>query len=353
MSGAAAVASARRRRGVPQPQPQAQAQAQVQGQVQSQSQVQGQVQGQGQGYSPIQILQLHSLKIKELETSMEQKIEDAIVRILENRDQNGMTQNGMTQNGMGQENPFILTQLQSNVERLNKLEGEISYLTKSYDDAKGDLKELHKNHISEENIVNTLNIKIELFMTNRMASINETIKILASSIDTLSDLPNIYDLYTRKIDGLIAELNDLKTIVLKSQSLGLETNSEILQIKNEMESIKTTIDNDRDSDNDNFGMNGQNSINDKNTNLLFQTLFSKMDNFSKINIHDDDDECDECEVNSINEIDNTNNNLTIEDGTIEDENELGPIEIDEIDKGTIDLANGDENLEIKTPIEVE
>jgi hypothetical protein len=110
-----------------------------------------------------------------------------------------------------------------------------------------------------------------------------------------------------------------------------------------VEAIKTTIENDRDPENVNYGLNGP--INDKNTNLLFQTLFSKMDNFSKINIHDDGDECDECEVDSINEIDNNNSNLTIEDGIIEDgiiEDGTGLIEIDETDKETIDITNENE-----------
>ena len=76
-----------------------------------------------------------------------------------------------------------------------------------------------------------INDKIENALSVKLTNINDTIKSILLNIEKLSEFTTINEKNTTKIDGLINEINALKMLVIKTQTLSLETNNEIIKRK--------------------------------------------------------------------------------------------------------------------------
>ena len=176
MSGAAAVASARRRRanGAPEPMP---PQRQV-----NNNQRQPEPESNNQ-MTPLQILQLHDDKLTSLEEDFESRVEKIIL------------------------------------EKMNK-------------------SNISDSNISDSNIMEQINDKIENTLSVKLTNVNDTIKSILLNIEKLSEFTTINEKNTNKIDGLVNEINALKMLVIKTQTLSLETNNDIIKMKDNIKDLE-------------------------------------------------------------------------------------------------------------------
>lgn len=174
MSGAAAVASARRRRANGAPEPSPPQRQINNNQRQPESNNQ---------MTPLQILQLHDDKLSSLEQDFESRVEKIIL------------------------------------EKMNKLNTSDS-------------------NISDSNIMEQINDKIENALSVKLTNINDTIKSILLNIEKLSEFTNINEKNTSKIDGLVNEINALKMLVIKTQTLSLETNNDIIKMKDSIKDLE-------------------------------------------------------------------------------------------------------------------
>ena len=174
MSGAAAVASARRRRANGAPEPSPPQRQINNNQRQPESNNQ---------MTPLQILQLHDDKLSSLEQDFESRVEKIIL------------------------------------EKMTKLNTSDS-------------------NISDSNIMEQINDKIENALSVKLTNINDTIKSILLNIEKLSEFTNINEKNTSKIDGLVNEINALKMLVIKTQTLSLETNNDIIKMKDSIKDLE-------------------------------------------------------------------------------------------------------------------
>ena len=179
MSGAAAVASARRRRanGAPEPSP---PQRQV-----NNNQRQPEPDSNNQ-MTPLQILQLHDDKLTSLEKEFESRVEKIIL------------------------------------EKMNKF----------------NMSNTSDSNTSDSNIMEQINDKIENALSIKLTNVNDTIKSILLNIEKLSEFTNINEKNTSKIDGLVNEINALKMLVIKTQTLSLETNNDIIKMKDSIKDLE-------------------------------------------------------------------------------------------------------------------
>ena len=177
MSGAAAVASARRRRanGAPEPTP---PQRQV-----NNNQRQAEPTSNNQ-MTPLQILQLHDDKLSSLEKEFDSRVEKIILE-------------KMNSNMFNSSDPNVL----------------------------------------DSNIMELINNKIEHTLS-KLINVNDTIKSILLNIEKLSEFTSINEKNTIKIDGLVNEINALKMLVIKTQTLSLETNNDIIKMKDSIKELE-------------------------------------------------------------------------------------------------------------------
>lgn len=236
MSGAAAVASARRRRasGVQESTPQ---QRQV-----NNNQREPEINSNNQ-MTPLQILQLHDDKLSSLEEEFESRVERIIL------------------------------------EKMNKVN------TKN-------------NSELDSNIMEEINNRIENTITSKLTNINDTIKSILLNIEKLSEFTNINEKNTAKIDSLINEINALKMLVIKTQTLSLETNNDIIKIKDEIKQLEEY-------------KNSSNQLNDMDNGL---NLMKTMMNISKLDIDNEE----HSSLNILNNVEDLNDINDIKDSILQE-----------------------------------
>jgi hypothetical protein len=224
MSGASAVASARRRRASGQPEPPPNKSSNKNVIIEQQNNAQNNEQNNDQKLTPLQILQMHSIKISDLENSIEEKINSGIEQFL---------------------NTHVKTLPENesfpDSEELDKIHAKLASLEKSYTENLIETKELYKTKLSEETIIANLNNKIEQTIAAKINGLNDTIKSILMNIEKLSGLTKINEMYTTRIDNLMEELNTLKLLVIKTQTISLESSSDIRKIKDEIKEVETAI----------------------------------------------------------------------------------------------------------------
>ena len=197
---------------------------------------------------------------------------------------------------------------------MDKIHAKLASLEKSYTENLIETKELYKTKLSEETIITNLNNKIEQTIATKINSLNDTIKSILMNIEKLSGLTKINEMYTTRIDNLMEELNTLKLLVIKTQTISLESSSDIRKIKDEIKEVETAIvehnqiltslnEDDEHDENDNIFNDGDA------THMILKSMFGermaeermagermtgeRMDgerilekDFNKINIHD-------------------------------------------------------------------
>ena len=318
MSGASALASARRRRAGSQPDMQ-----QTNNQRQTQSQSQTQNENGEQKYTPLQILQIHSNKINELENSIEDKIQNYVNSIIEEKMKNLQTTNNSNN---------------TNEELLSKISKKIEFLESSLTDNLVENTELYKTKLTEESIVNNLNSKIDSIITNKMNTINETIKSILLNIEKFSELSKINENYTQKFDSFIEELNSLKMLVIKNQTLSLENSNEMIKYKDalktfelDLEEMHKSLETLQNEETTNDSMQDNLFSGDSQAQMLLKSMFGQVFNSSSTNEDEDSDE------------DNNYKKLNIHDSVDDDVNEIN-LESETIENIKQDVCQTIENM---------
>ena len=219
MSGASAMAAARRRRTGPQ---ESTIGSQSNKQVTIQENI---VQEPSNQLTPLQILKLHDTKIKKLEELL-------------------------------QENTNTNTNINTNINTNTR-----------------------QDNLDEDKILDLMSQKIEGIVSQKINNMNDTIKSILLNIEKLSNVANINEKNLNKTEEFTNELNALKMLVIKNQTLSLEINNDVIKIKDEINDIKSYMNEDNDN-------------NMPNANDLLKSMFNNFNEddsvFSKINIEDDD-----------------------------------------------------------------
>ena len=177
--------------------------------------------------------------------------------------------------------------LQAHESRLKKLEEKTREIT--YNEENNDIKQVKNISVNSKDIEKKVKENLEILSNNNKA-IEERTK---SDISTLS----------KKIDSLvnenislkteINELKDIKLLLIKTQTLGLETSKDVYDIKSELIKINTILE-----DNKNLQINEEDNMMNKDENSVFDLLkhmlVSKMGN--NLNNYDEGDKLSE-EIN--------------------------------------------------------
>ena len=174
-----------------------------------------------QSLTPLQILQLHDNKLKDLEALMiELNSEDYITNVVEEKI-NALMQEKLL--AFSSELDKIAPSTTSNSNSNSDLEAKIQIMETSI-------------QTSIQTNLNIQNIRLDEFKENTI----KMIELLTSKENHVSST-NVITSNVEKIDMLTKEVNELKLLVIKSQTLALETCNSILSMKDEFKLINEKI----------------------------------------------------------------------------------------------------------------
>jgi hypothetical protein len=181
-------------------------------------------QGQNQTLTPLQILQIHDIKLKELETLvMDFTDEDALSKFIDDKfdtmlpSKNGTPNNQIQGQGQGQSQSQSqgLSLYEEKLQMFEKhLEQKIELQNNKIDEFKVAIRELI-NNIKEDN-------------TNIMKYINSNIQNqITSNNNLLNDKLGQNCEKMNNFDNILREFNELKLLVIKSQTMSLEMSNSV------------------------------------------------------------------------------------------------------------------------------
>ena len=174
-----------------------------------------------QSLTPLQILQLHDNKLKDLEALMiELNSEDYITNVVEEKI-NDLMQDKLV--AFSSELDKIAPSTTSNSNSNSDLEAKIQIMETSI-------------QTSIQTNLNIQNVRLDEFKENTI----KMIELLTSKENHMSSA-NVNVSNVEKIDMLTKEVNELKLLVIKSQTLALETCNSILSMKDEFKLINEKI----------------------------------------------------------------------------------------------------------------
>ena len=174
------------------------------------------------------------------------------------------------------------------------------------------LKESGSNTDLDNNIKEIVNDKI---------SKNDTMKSLLLNIEKLEELSNLNNNYIKKIDELTEEVNTLKMLLIKNQTLAIETHTDMLKMKD----LQSKHDINLENINKHFN-NEDNTLKHLQRGNIFESLL-----MSSLNQKNEEENILKSETNSENDYDNKK--IIIEDDT--------DIDIDNIEDHNIDIIKNE------------
>ena len=177
---------------------------------------QGQGQGQNQTLTPLQILQIHDIKLKELETLvMDFTDEDALSKFIDDKFDSMLPSKNGTPNNQSQSQSQGMPLYEEKLQMFEKhLEQKIELQNNKIDEFKVAIRELI-NNIKEDN-------------TNIMKNINSNIQNqITSNNNLLNDKLGQNCEKMNNFDNILSEFNELKLLVIKSQTMSLEMSNSV------------------------------------------------------------------------------------------------------------------------------
>jgi len=171
-------------------------------------------QGQNQTLTPLQILQIHDIKLKELETLvMDFTDEDALSKFVDEKFDSLLLSKNGTPNNQSQSQGMSL--YEEKLQMFEKhLEQKIELQNNKIDEFKVAIRELI-NNIKEDNnnIMKYINSNIQNQITSNNNLLNDK---LGQNCEKMSNFDNI-----------LREFNELKLLVIKSQTMSLEMSNSV------------------------------------------------------------------------------------------------------------------------------
>jgi hypothetical protein len=171
-------------------------------------------QGQNQTLTPLQILQIHDIKLKELETLvMDFTDEDALSKFVDEKFDTMLSSKNGTPNNQSQSQSMSL--YEEKLQMFEKhLEQKIELQNNKIDEFKTAIRELI-NNIKEDN-------------NNTMKYINSNIQNqITSNNNLLNDKLGQNCEKMNNFDNILREFNELKLLVIKSQTMSLEMSNSV------------------------------------------------------------------------------------------------------------------------------
>jgi hypothetical protein len=171
-------------------------------------------QGQNQTLTPLQILQIHDIKLKELETLvMDFTDEDALSKFIDEKFDSMLPSKNGTPNNQSQSQGMSL--YEEKLQMFEKhLEQKIELQNNKIDEFKVAIRELI-NNIKEDN-------------NNTMKYINSNIQNqITSNNNLLNDKLGQNCEKMSNFDNILREFNELKLLVIKSQTMSLEMSNSV------------------------------------------------------------------------------------------------------------------------------
>jgi hypothetical protein len=173
-------------------------------------------QGQNQTLTPLQILQIHDIKLKELETLvMDFTDEDALSKFIDDKFDTMLPSKNGTPNNQSQSQSQGMPLYEEKLQMFEKhLEQKIELQNNKIDEFKVAIRELI-NNIKEDN-------------TNIMKYINSNIQNqITSNNNLLNDKLGQNCEKMNNFDNILREFNELKLLVIKSQTMSLEMSNSV------------------------------------------------------------------------------------------------------------------------------
>ena len=173
-------------------------------------------QGQNQTLTPLQILQIHDIKLKELETLvMDFTDEDALSKFIDDKFDSMLPSKNATPNNQSQNQSQGLSLYEEKLQMFEKhLEQKIELQNNKIDEFKVAIRELI-NNIKEDN-------------NNTMKYINSNIQNqITSNNNLLNDKLGQNCEKMNNFDNILREFNELKLLVIKSQTMSLEMSNSV------------------------------------------------------------------------------------------------------------------------------
>ena len=168
--------------------------------------------------------------------------------------------------------------------------------------------------MDEEFILNKTSIKVEELVSNKLMSVNDTIKSILINIEKLGELSNLNDSYMKKIEDLINEINSLKILLIKNQTLALETAGDIIKMKDKQQLVDISINNLETNIANNSSVSNNSEEDMYSINLLQKLMTSQLGNsfLNNENNNNDSDVDSESEESDNNDENIFNGDLIIE-----------------------------------------
>ena len=189
-----------------------------------QGQVQGQ-QAQNQTLTPLQILQIHDIKLKELETLvMDFTDEDALSKFIDEKFDSLLPSKNVIGATTNSQTPSLY---EEKIQMLEKnLEQKIELQNIKIDEFKASIREL-LNNIKEDNnnIMKYINSNIQNQITSNNNLLNDK---LAQNFEKVNN-----------VDSIMREFNELKLLVIKSQAMSLEMSNSVTKLYEQCNSNST------------------------------------------------------------------------------------------------------------------
>lgn len=221
----------------------------------------------------------------------------------------------VTNNTSQQITPLQLLQIHSS--KIKKLE---QMLETNLNDERDDSNNINKN---DNDIISKIMTKVDEIYSSKISNMSNTIKSLLMEIEKLNIANKNYEKNTEKIDSIVSDLDNLKTLVIKNQNFNIECNLEIIKFQNKLDEISDTViklSNEKQENLYNNRDSGMLNMQDPNIllkSMLESALHSNSKNMTsdKLNIYDSDDSdgsdkesgLDDSLLNDIEEITGSNN----------------------------------------------
>jgi len=302
-------------------------------------------QGQNQTLTPLQILQIHDIKLKELETLvMDFTDEDALSKFVDEKFDSLLPSKSGTPNNQSQSMSLYEEKLQMFEKHL---EQKIELQNNKIDEFKVAIRELI-NNIKEDNnnIMKYINSNIQNQITSNNNLLNDK---LGQNCEKMSNFDNI-----------LREFNELKLLVIKSQTMSLEMSNSVNKLYEQCNYNSTKA---KALEEDVALLHNKKHTNSSNImlqSLLNGSLFNSGElkpfafNADRLDCGDCGD-CNECEENTdLDEIkklniDFNNNELLLSEEQIEDLLNITPpnsnISIHEI------ITNDETTINVEAPVQ--
>ena len=210
---------------------------------------------------------------------------------------NNMQQNQVVNNNVNNSIEKItpLELLKQHEDRINNIDNEISLKIEKMISNKTEEMNLKimnlMNELNEKKSNNNLDNNVKEFInyeiSKNISTINDTIKSILLNIEKFEELSNLNNNYVKNVEELKNEINTLKVLLIKNQTLSLETHSDMIKMKDLQSSQDKTL------ENINKKLHEEKNI-DQSENLNASSIFEKLmlSNFNNLNMNDEDNETD-------------------------------------------------------------